>query len=343
MTEAVERNEAIDPWNLDAIRCTPEDLDKLRARKAAGAKRMRAIYLAGKIGASDWRHTVVPNLRGALTDNDVHFGVPWQALDCQVLDAFSYAGPFFASCDHACGHGGGQHGITETCGEYRTEKIAEYVLLQCFAAIRRCDIFFAWLGGETAATAHGTLVELGYAKALGKETIIAAPAQPINAGYPPHEGSSEGQAVDDLWFAFQTASLVMIEDDPVLALKRLAEHERGENAPTESPIEDAFWWAHRKLQLPELAGLVVQHPVLGGKYRLDFALPDLKIGVELDGYQYHGTSRDKFIADQQRQRALEAEGWRLIRFAGAEVHADAESCVHQAAQHVRALKNGGGR
>jgi very-short-patch-repair endonuclease len=327
---------------------TLTDATRVRPTRNPEVKQPRAIYLAGKISKSDWRHAAVLGLRTALHDHDVQDLLPWTERHYyRVFDAFRYTGPFFASCDHGCGHIGSQHGITEACGYGRSEKIAQYILRQCFDAIERCDIFFAWLNPDdrSAFTAHGTLIEIGYAVARNKEIILATPEQPFNddAFYHGEEEEPIDPSIQDLWFAFQAADRIMLTADPVAALAQLAAEEMEENAPTESPIEDAFWQAHRRLRLAELTGLVTQHQVLDGKYRLDFALPDHKIGIELDGYEYHGTSRGKFVADQQRQRALEAEGWRLIRFAGAEVHVDAESCVRQAAQHVKALKNGGGR
>lgn len=341
------------PWGPEANLGSPNNWKKLRAIERElrsdrqKAQQLRAIYLAGKISKSDWRFAAVLGLRSAVADTDVEAGLPWATrAHYRVFDSFRYVGPFFASCDHGCGHVGSQHGVVEACGYGRTDKVADYVLTQCFDAIDRCDIFFAWLNPDdkSAYTAHGTLVEVGYAMARNKEIIIATPEMPFNgdAFYHGEDRGSEEQSMQDLWFAFQAADRVILTSDPVATLKELAGEEVAENAPTESPIEAAFWQAHRALHLPELDGLITQHEVLGGKYRLDFALVEDKIGIELDGYEHHGTSREKFVADQQRQRALEAAGWRLIRFAGAEVHANAGSCVRQAAQHVRALKNGEG-
>lgn len=66
--------------------------------------------------------------------------------------------------------------------------------------------------------------------------------------------------------------------------------------------------------------------VMGGRYRIDFADIHTLIGVEIDGYAYH-SDKDTFVNDRQRQRALEQDGWRLIRFAGVEVHHDAAGSV----------------
>lgn len=99
-----------------------------------------------------------------------------------------------------------------------------------------------------------------------------------------------------------------------------------------SPIERLFWAAHLRLGLPELNGLVPQHPV--ARYRIDFALPGRKAGIELDGHASHSSPR-AIAHDRKRQRDLEAGGWHIIRFGGSEVHRDADGCVRQAARLIR--------
>ena len=93
-----------------------------------------------------------------------------------------------------------------------------------------------------------------------------------------------------------------------------------------SPIERRFWDAYTLLKPPELAGLVREYEVFGGRRRIDFAIPARMIGIELDGHATHSSAR-AIADDRQRQRALESAGWRIIRLGGAEVYADANSCV----------------
>jgi very-short-patch-repair endonuclease len=57
-----------------------------------------------------------------------------------------------------------------------------------------------------------------------------------------------------------------------------------------------------------------------GHYRLDFAVPRYRIGAEVLGWELrHGP--------RERERFYGAERWRVIWFAGEEVHADVERCV----------------
>jgi very-short-patch-repair endonuclease len=138
---------------------------------------------------------------------------------------------------------------------------------------------------------------------------------------------------------------VTIEPDPILVNARstkttLTPPSLDSPERLESEIERMYWTAYQQLMLPDLTGMVTQHEVLGGKYRIDFALPAEKIGVEVDGYAYHSDPA-VFTQDRKRQRELETEGWRLIRFSGKEVRADAQLCVIQPTRLVRVFRGEG--
>lgn len=63
------------------------------------------------------------------------------------------------------------------------------------------------------------------------------------------------------------------------------------------------------LPIPEL-----QFPVSVAErnYRIDFAYPQHKLAIELDGWRFHG-GRSDWVADIARSNALVAEGWRVLR------------------------------
>lgn len=115
------------------------------------------LYLAGKIGKNDWRHSLVPNLRDRTWNNGpIETG------------SFSYIGPFFVSCDHGCGHNPSGHGMVQECIEpYYTR---EDVIRLNMDAIEKSDIVFAYIN---APDCYGTIVEIGYAIAKGKRVIMA--------------------------------------------------------------------------------------------------------------------------------------------------------------------------
>lgn len=96
---------------------------------------------------------------------------------------------------------------------------------------------------------------------------------------------------------------------------------------TESPAEEALWRAYHHTNQPYT--LTPQHKI--GRYRLDFAIIDRKIAVEVDGLTYHN-GQDSFIKDQQRQRDLQAQGWTVIRFAAKEVTDNPRRCLDEIAR-----------
>lgn len=308
---------------------------------------MTSIYLAGKVGMNDWRHSLVRDLRGYWGSDGEAPSLEWPVLPKGVLGIFDYVGPYFMSDDHGCGHGQNTHGCGYDrygmCGGAYPTPGREAVRDLCLAAIDHADIVFAWLDDPSA---YGTLVEVGYARGLGKRTVVAAPKLPAPSEWmPPREmlswqdyagdgaAAPSRQITDDLWFAF-ACGMPICAETPTEAIKQLA----ATVVDLDSPIEKRFWEAHLRGRHVALSGLRSQVSALAGKYRIDFALPRLKVGIELDGYTWH-SSKEAFTKDRQRQRDLEADGWRLIRFSGAEVNGDVEACVRQAAEQVARLKD----
>lgn len=97
----------------------------------------------------------------------------------------------------------------------------------------------------------------------------------------------------------------------------------------ESPIEARFlecWQRH----YPD----VLLHPQFWlGDYRVDFALPEALVIIELDGAATHTAEWDQY-RDQQRQQILEAQGWHFVRFPGSAVNRDTDACVTDAAAQI---------
>ncbi|WP_436787931.1 DUF559 domain-containing protein [Yinghuangia sp. YIM S10712] len=300
---------------------------------------MPSIYLAGKIGPNDWRHDLLGSeLRYAWEVTDENPSEPWPVMKRGVLDTFDYVGPYFIGDDHTCGHGPNTHGCGMdgclACYTYGNLPQRPKVRELCLAAINDADIVFAWLDDPTA---YGTLVEIGYAKGRGKPVVVAAPELPQT--YEDLSGHGFGipdGPTNDLWFAFSCATSTITAATPHTALKQVVNL----FPSLESPIEEAFWRAYLHTTPSELSGLKPQHPVFGGRYRIDFALTDHKIGIELDGYSWH-SSPEAFTRDRARQRELELDGWRIVRFSGSEVTRDASKCVQQAAALAARVKHDG--
>lgn len=86
---------------------------------------------------------------------------------------------------------------------------------------------------------------------------------------------------------------------------------RGKGASAlESPLEVRAW---RVLMRTDVPTPVRQHWVRGRSrwFRLDFAWPDRKVGVECDGYTPHG-GRIAFRRDRRKLAALAGLGWLMI-------------------------------
>lgn len=148
------------------------------------ATESRRIYLAGKIGANDWRHDVVKDLRSV---------EEWSILINAIFGQHHYVGPYFISCDHGCYHGPNSHGLgvnDANHGPYCSGDVPKphdnfEVVHRCVTAIYNADLFIAWID---SADCYGTVAEIGYAYARGTEIWIAGP-----------------ERFTDLWFVYEMA------------------------------------------------------------------------------------------------------------------------------------------
>ena len=109
-------------------------------------------------------------------------------------------------------------------------------------------------------------------------------------------------------------------------VRRLAEHAVQERAtdrdPFDSPWEEKLFDALNKASIET----VPQHPLAG--YRLDLAIPDKKIDIEVDGKKYHLDEFGKRKAsDIWRDMTIENLGWTVLRFWVHELNDDMDACV----------------
>jgi len=89
--------------------------------------------------------------------------------------------------------------------------------------------------------------------------------------------------------------------------------------------EQEFWEVviHQERKHGLLYPIIPQYQV--GKYFLDFAMPTIKLGMEIDGLAYHN-GQESFMKDRRRQREIESQGWRIVRFAAKEISLDVSGC-----------------
>lgn len=74
----------------------------------------------------------------------------------------------------------------------------------------------------------------------------------------------------------------------------------------------------------------------GRKYRIDFAHPSKKVGIEFDGYRYHGLSKTGFKTGLARQNLLVSDGWRMLRYTLTDVRDRADYIVQQVQKTLNA-------
>lgn len=279
--------------------------------------KFKSVYLAGKIGRNDWRHTIVEGL-GEIVVSEREDS--WPILDNVIFDCLDYTGPYFSSGGHGAAHGEDSHGVFANLGDYDNHGCLvdyprrEWTVNCCKEAISQTDLVFAWIDD---ASCYGTLVELGYAKALNKLIWIAGPTR-----------------YHDLWFGYEMANELWFVDelDERLYSKFGAEdmlifmlsHHGKKHYAFNSPIEQRFWsnWTR-----DSWIDLIPQYPI--GKYRVDFANVETKTVIELDGLKSHSSTED-IAKDRKRQREIEALGWHVIRFGGKEIHNNVSQCVDEA-------------
>jgi very-short-patch-repair endonuclease len=90
------------------------------------------------------------------------------------------------------------------------------------------------------------------------------------------------------------------------ALERRLAHESRPASVLESRMA-------RLLRAAGLPPAATEYPVCDGQYRVDFAWPEVRLAVEVDGYRHH-SSWDAFRGDRSRQNDLTAAGWTVLRF-----------------------------
>ncbi|HET9444290.1 MAG TPA: DUF559 domain-containing protein [Acidimicrobiales bacterium] len=94
-------------------------------------------------------------------------------------------------------------------------------------------------------------------------------------------------------------------------LQQVLDRRALDDRPPDGLLEPRFARLLRRHGLPPAA---FQHGVAwrGRRYRIDFAYPDRSIAIEVDGYEKRST-REAFQADTERQTALAALGWTVLR------------------------------
>lgn len=173
------------------------DCDPARERPAVlpwcGTK-VKTVYLAGKISGTDWRSSIVAEWGYANHsttywqafcdyEHDKEWAVAPNACEAYGGIRLHYSGPWWM--DLFGGHGcvewtGFPHGysisdehlepLNHEAADDRKRKVQREVSVAVSKAIIQCDLLFAWIDSTDC---YGTLVEIGFAKGLGKPVAVA--------------------------------------------------------------------------------------------------------------------------------------------------------------------------
>ena len=84
-----------------------------------------------------------------------------------------------------------------------------------------------------------------------------------------------------------------------------------------SDIEEALAWQIRAGKLP--APVREHRPVKGRRWRLDFAWPDLRLAIEVEGGIWTGGRHTRpigFEQDCEKYNEVTVMGWRVLRVTG---------------------------
>lgn len=92
---------------------------------------------------------------------------------------------------------------------------------------------------------------------------------------------------------------------------------RKEREKVESPIEELL------LRELHLLGLYPAIQFKVGNYRIDLAFPNLLVGIECDGKEWHSTEK-QIAYDNQRDDYLRKNGWTIVRFSGLDIYQKAD-------------------
>lgn len=110
-------------------------------------------------------------------------------------------------------------------------------------------------------------------------------------------------------------------------LRQLVEARQPSTPALESVLELALLQLLRRCGFPEPVRQFVVDLALGRSVRLDFAWPDLRIGIEADGRRWHTGAA--FERDLARRNALTEAGWRLYHYGWTAIHSTPDLVVSE--------------
>jgi very-short-patch-repair endonuclease len=216
------------------------------------------------------------------------------------------------------GSGHSEHGWKMACYAFNHPDLRERVTAECTPLLNGCDALIAYLD---TCDSFGSIAEVAYVSALGKPCVLI-----INVTS--DEEYPNDPVFDTYWLVSYFPNVTTYVVHNVEEARECAQRVVG-SLVLESPIERLFWDAYIIDSPTELP--IPQYELLD--YRLDFAFPNERVAVELDGQEFHSTVAQR-TADAKRDRALLGAGWITMRFAGTEVFRNTASVISEVRELV---------
>jgi len=99
--------------------------------------------------------------------------------------------------------------------------------------------------------------------------------------------------------------------------------------PEMTPIEQIVHFTLAWMLIP--SGWILEPQKQIGNYRVDFLITNIKSGekfvIECDGHDFHERTKDQAQRDKERDRNLQAKGFKVFRFTGSEIWKTLGHCV----------------
>ncbi len=255
------------------------------------------IYLAGKVAD-----------RGSSRDNYAEARGKWAlARDAGLFTRFNVVG--------SDGDNHGSHRIICDQGDGEWGAYREDVQYYALDRLVPPTVVLAWLDSPSS---YGSVAELAFAAARGLLCFMIIQSESGSCI------SWENPMWDAYWFVANFPNVTPIQvstwDEAVAVAQRIF----APRVVTESPVEELM------LKALVALNLVPETQFQEAHYRMDFAFPDKRLGIEIDGHNYHKTKEQR-QHDAQRDRFLSARGWTVLRFTGSEVFRNPNRCANEIA------------
>lgn len=199
------------------------------------------VYLAGKIAGTRWRDGIVnldmvslpfPNAkRDSLAIDPTAYisTVVGPTVNGVVDGGHDYVGPY--AIDVFGGHGNPRNEGTHASDPWEFPERAGQVHAKCLMSIMSADVIFAFLNRTDA---YGTIAEIAYAAARGKEHIWLTLTPEFEREY--------GR---DFWFVRKMSTDEIVEEDPLTAWRALLDRNINRN-PKTMPYNEYLQTSHWK-------------------------------------------------------------------------------------------------